>query len=130
MLEWTLGKQTAPSPPSNYWVALTYDAFDPTLDGTSLNEPVVGSYARVEIANDLTTFPAGSGGNPYTKANGIDIVFPEATADYASDISAVYLVDAGTDGDIWYGCDLSSTVTVADGDTPRINSGIFAVDEY
>lgn len=97
--------------PATWYVALSLSAFDPALDGASLNEPTGASYARVAIANDTTTFPAGSGVAPFSITLAIDVAFAQATEDWGTILSA-YLCDAATGGNACYGADATDPTPV------------------
>jgi len=71
--------------PGNVFVEL----FD--LAGAALT---AAGYARLSVVNNATNFPAATGG---TKSNGVDFLFPEATADWG-DIGEAGLYDGATGG--------------------------------
>lgn len=60
-------------------------------------EPSGGAYARVEVANNVTNFPAPSGGNPAQVQNGTAVTYPTTTATWG-DIAGFFLADASTAG--------------------------------
>lgn len=70
---------------------------DPGESGAGIVEPSGGSYARVAVTNNLTNFPAASGG---AKANGVSIGFPVATADWLSGVGLTHvgIFDASSGG--------------------------------
>lgn len=106
--------------PATYYVGLSKaDVLD---DASGLDEPSGGSYARVAIDNDKTTWSNASGG---ALANDIVITFPQATGDWgtcthfaiwnhASDVAEANLIAHGT---------LGTAKAVDTGDTARIASG-------
>ena len=53
VLDAIFGRTSPPSPPANLYVALSTTKPDP--DGTGFTEPEGGGYARVQIANDLSS---------------------------------------------------------------------------
>lgn len=95
---------------------------DPTDDASGLDEPSGGSYARVTVDNDKTTWSTASGG---ALANAITITFPQATGDWgtcthfaiwnhASDTAAANLIAHGA---------LGTSKAVDTGDTARFAIG-------
>lgn len=68
--------------------------------GTGATEPSGGSYARVAVANNKTTWGVASNAS---LSNLITISFPESTASWGT-ITYVFLAAAGTTGvaDIWW----------------------------
>ena len=90
--------------------------------GGNDTEPVGDGYARVAIANDLTTWSDASAVGSGTKDNNIAITFPEATASWGTIIDfAIY--DNPTAGNmIGYGTLLASQA-VTSGNTLQFASG-------
>jgi hypothetical protein len=79
-----------------------------------------GGYARVAVVNNLTNFPAVSGGS---KSNGIAITFPRPTADWGT-VYSVFLADAPGSGNIWRYIDLPSPLVISNGAAaPSIAAG-------
>jgi hypothetical protein len=74
VLDAILGGSTTYMPDPIYIGLMTSE---PNDDGTGVVEPSGGSYARVSVANNLTQWPAASGGQ---KSNANAIEFPTATA--------------------------------------------------
>lgn len=72
------------SPPANWYVGLS--STPPQEDGTGITEPAtLDGYARVEVANNLTQWPAATTeANVGTKQNGQEIEFPTATDPWGS----------------------------------------------
>ena len=64
------------TPDVTYYVGLS--TADPTDDASGNAEPSAGSYARVTITNNETTW--GAAGSSSARANAITIDFPESTA--------------------------------------------------
>jgi hypothetical protein len=126
-LDWLYGNN-AFSPPATVYVALSTGAYTDAATGTSMNEVTGGGYARASVANNTTNFPASTGTNPTTKTNGTAIVFPTASAAYASPVLSVYLVDAATGGNVLHGSDITSQ-TIASGDTPTIAASALTITE-
>ena len=65
--------------PATYYIGLS--KADPTDDASGLDEPSGGSYARVTVTNNKTTWSVASGG---ALANDIAITFPQATGDWGT----------------------------------------------
>ncbi len=82
-------------------------------------EATGGSYARVAITNNLTNFPAASGG---AKANGTAITFTTATASWGTCL-AWALMDASSGGNQITWADMTINKTVDDGDTAEFAVG-------
>lgn len=82
-----------------------------------------GSYARVSITNDATSFPAAAtDGGVTTKTNGIDIQFPQATAAWGT-VTHWGLFDASSGGNLLLHGALSASRSVQSGDAPRWLAG-------
>lgn len=118
-------------PPGIYYIGLSTAAFDPTAIGTAFAEVDFTStgYARVAVTNDLTEWPAATGGNPGFKSNANDINFPTALLDWGT-IESAYLLDDPTTGNALYGADLVSPELVSAADSPTILAGLLIVAEY
>ncbi|MBA7589541.1 hypothetical protein ES708_31626 [subsurface metagenome] len=78
-----------------------------------------GSYARVAVTNNATNFPAAVAG---AKANGTEITFPKATANWGECV-AFAILDAATGGNFMYWGDLTANKIVNDGDTAKFGVG-------
>lgn len=121
LLDHVLGNQ-AYSPGATVWLALYTVAPDDTGGGT---EVTGGSYARKEIANNLTKWPAASGG---TKQNGEEEAFVTATGDWGT-VVAFSIMDAVTAGNFLYWGDLTTSKPVNDGDTAKFPVGSITITE-
>lgn len=108
--------------PATVYVALYTVAPTDTGGGT---EVTGGSYARVEVVNNATNWPAASGG---AKANGAEITFPEATADWGT-VVALAILDAVTAGNFLYWADLTTSKAIGSGDTAKFAVGDLDVTE-
>lgn len=108
---------SAYSAPANLFFALS--TADPLDDASGLAEPGVGGYARVSVTNNLTEFPAASGG---TKSNANDIVFPTATASFGT-ISHMAIFDALVGGNMLAHAPLAVAKLIGIGDTFRFPAG-------
>jgi len=97
--------------PATLYLALS--TADPTDDGTGIAEPGGGSYARLAVANNLTNWPAASGGS---KSNGTDMTFVTATASWGV-ITHMAFFDALTGGNMLAHAALTSSKTIDNGDT-------------
>lgn len=129
MADFYLGGSAAPTPPANWWYVLSTQPYDPTATGSACNE--VGSglgYARAEVANDSTEWVAATGGNPWVKENTSDAGFGTATGSWGS-VQSVYLCDASTGGNIWFGIDCVP-LTVSTGSGAHVPAGAFVTQEY
>jgi hypothetical protein len=89
------GAAMAYTAPTNIHVALFTVAPTDSGGGT---EVTGGSYARVQVTNNATNFPAASAG---LKQNGTAITFAQATADWGT-VVAFGLFDASTSGNLLY----------------------------
>jgi hypothetical protein len=99
----------------------------PTDVNAAGTEVTGGSYARVAITNNATTWPAASGTAPTSKANGIAVTFPAPTANWGVVVGfAIY--DAATVGnEICWGA-LSVNKTINNGDAaPSFGVGTLTI---
>lgn len=87
------------------------DTEDGIISSSSLVEVSGGSYARLEVANDVTHFPAAVAG---VKTNGTQIVFAQATASWGT-VIAVGIYDALA-GNLLYWADLDAPKLVSTDD--------------
>ncbi len=108
---------SAYSAPATLYLALS--TADPTDDGSGLNEPSGGSYARLGVTNNLTNFPAATGGS---KSNGVDFTFVTATASWGV-ISHMAIFDAVSGGNMLAHAALTSSKTIDNGDTVIFEAG-------
>ena len=66
------------TPAADLYVGLSTTAIN--NDGTGITEPdALDGYARVQVTNDLTEWPAAASGGPATKQNANEIAFPTAS---------------------------------------------------
>lgn len=103
--------------PATLYLALS--TADPTDDGSGIAEPSGGSYARLAVTNNLTNWPAASGGS---KSNGADFTFATATASWGV-ISHMAIYDAVTGGNMLAHAALTSSKTIDNGDTVIFETG-------
>jgi hypothetical protein len=108
------------TPASDLYIALYTVAPTDAGGGT---EVTGGSYARVQVTNDLTTWAAVSSG---TKVNDIDFTFPTATGDWGTVVAAAILDGPAADNFLCWG-DLLVNKVVSTGDTFRILTGNFTI---
>lgn len=106
---------------SNYYLALSTTPIG--NDGTGVTEVSGGSYARVTIANNKTSWASAASG---TLDNLISFEFPESSASWGT-ISYVALYDAASGGNILYFGALDSTRAVATATTVLFAAGGISV---
>lgn len=104
------------TPPTNWHVGLSTTII--SEDGTGATEPADG-YARVEVANNLTNFPASTNGE---KSNGTEITFPEATGEWG-EVTYFFISDASTLGNMVAFGQLTIAKVIQTGDTARFQVG-------
>lgn len=127
LLDHVLGRTTYTAPATLY-VVLSLSPFDPLATGSACDEITGGAYARVASTNNTTEWPNASSAIPSIKANASDLVFPAATADWGTPMSA-YLGDASSSGNLLYGADLPSSSDVPIGETFKIFASTFIFSE-
>jgi hypothetical protein len=117
MLDHFIGASAYSAPATlHFWASTT----DPTNDGSGKTEPAVGAYARVGVTNNLTNFPASSGG---AKSNASAILWIEATASWGN-IGWIGAADDDPGGnDLFYGDITGGVVSVGDNQILRILAG-------
>jgi len=98
------GKVATPVIPSTYYVGVSTTT--PNTDGTGVTEPSGGSYARVAISNDGTSFNVPDSNGLVT--NKQDLVFPESTTNWGI-VTNYVIYDSLTNGNLlMYGALTSS----------------------
>jgi hypothetical protein len=102
--------------PATVYVALFTAAPTDAGGGT---EVTGGSYARKDVTNNATNFPAASGG---AKSNGTAITFVTATGNWGTCV-AFGLFDAVSGGNLLYWADLAVSKAVNSGDTASFATG-------
>lgn len=107
---------TAYSIPATYYFALFTSAPDDTGGGTEVSG---GSYARAAVTNNVTNFPAPTGG---VSANGTAISFAQATASWGT-VTHFGIFDALTGGNLIVWGALTTPKTVATNDTVSFSAG-------
>ena len=107
--------------PNTWFLAVIKDiAPTPYVSGAELDEPVGGSYGRVEIANDAATWSNLGTANISTLQ--VQVNFADASADWGT-IRYWALCDAVVDGNPYFVGQLESPQVVRLGDTPVVNVG-------
>lgn len=98
ILNLLFGATSLATNPGTFYMGLSTTTI--LADGSGATEPTGGSYARVALANNKTTFSVSTVG---TLTNLITISFAESTLSWGT-ITYVFLASAGTTGvnDIWY----------------------------
>ena len=110
-LDLIFGAQALTGPANLFFALFTANPSD-AGGGTEVSG---GSYARVSVTNNLTNFPAASGGS---KQNGTAITFATASASWGV-VTAVGIFDASTAGNLLYWTTISSK-TIDANDTVSI----------
>lgn len=105
--------QTTPSLPNTYYIGLSTTA--PSADGSGVNEPSGGSYARVA----LTTLSVPEDG---VVSNLQDIEFPESTEDWGT-VTHFVLYDAANGGHLLMGDALAKPRTIQSENQLRFKAG-------
>lgn len=129
VLDTFIGGQ-AYSPPANLYIALfTTGTVGETSTGAvpTAVEVTGGTYTRVSVANNLTQWPAASG-TPTLKSNANTISFPTATADWGT-ITQWAILDAATNGNIYYYGTFDVAKTILNGDTATLPTGALKIYE-
>lgn len=90
----------------------------PNEDGTGFTEPVGGSYARVAVTNNTTSFPAATTvSGDTTKVNGVKFTFPNPTGNWgALGHYGWFLASSG--GTPEYTNPFDAAITAKSGNTP------------
>ena len=110
--------------PANLYFALFTAAPSDSGGGT---EVTGGSYARVNMTNDATNFPAATTtAGVTTKKNGTTIQFAQATANWGT-VTHWGVFDASTSGNLIVHGALSASRSVVSGDAPRFLADAFSL---
>ena len=105
-------KNGAMAQPTNLYVGLTTTTITDAHTGTTVpGEPGAGAYARKKC-NTFTNAAAGS------LTNNIEIVFPEATANWGT-VTDFFVADHSTTGDIIGYAKLSAAKKIGTNDTAQ-----------
>lgn len=106
--------------PGTLHFGLWTTALDDTSTGDTAGEPVGNNYARQSLTNNLTNFPAASGG---AKSNGVAITGWSASGGNWGTVTHLGILDAATSGNMLAWADLTVAKTINDGDTAEIPIG-------
>jgi hypothetical protein len=88
--------------------------------GGTVSEPSGGGYARVAVSNNLSSFPAASGG---TKSTSGQLTFPNSTAAWGT-IQSLFVADAAAGGNVLAMADLTAPQTISSaGSGPKVAAG-------
>ena len=92
-------------------------------------EATGGSYARVSITGNTTNWPTISSGQ--VMSSGVAFTFPTATADWSSqsNMVAAALLDASSNGNMYYFGALTQAKPVLNGDTASFASAAVTITE-
>ena len=121
LLNHTFGGTTY-SPVATMYVGLS--TANPTDTGSFTGECTGGSYARVAITNNKTTWSTSSAGS---LSNAITLTFPTATASWGT-VTYFFIADASTGGTIIAYGQLSASKTIDTGDTALFNIGDLTIN--
>ena len=102
--------------PAKVYVALYTAAPTDAGGGTEVSG---GDYARVEVVNNATNFPAAESG---AKSNGTDITFTTATDSWGT-VVAFGIFDAAEEGNLLLWAGLTANKTIDSGDTAKFAVG-------
>lgn len=111
-------------PPATLYIGLSSTALAADTDVPT--EPTGGAYARANVTNNATNFPATGGDG--IKQNGTTITFPTATADWGAALTHFFIADAatGTTNILAYG-PLGAAKTITNGDTASFAAGALTI---
>lgn len=92
-------------------------------------EPVGGDYARLQVANNATQFPAASG-TPTRKTNANLLSWPTATASWGTVLEWA-IMDAAVGGNVlyWGAFTTAQRREILTGDTATIAAGVLDITE-
>lgn len=105
------------TPPATLYIGLSTTPIN--IDGTGATEPSGGSYTRVGVTNDKTTWSNAVNG---TLLNSITITFPESTASWGT-ITYAFIADALSGGNIWFYDTLTPSKVVQSATTVLFQNG-------
>ena len=112
VLDAVFGQTALPAIGTTYIALYTVTPTAVNVGGT---EVTGGSYARVAFTNNTTNWPAATGTNPASKANGVAVTFPAPTANWGVVVGfAIY--DALTVGNelAWGALTVNKTINNGD----------------
>lgn len=118
LLNWLFRGSAAPTLPGTWYIA----AYTDTACTTEVSG---GSYARVGVTRDTSSFAAASG---KATSNLSSITFPSPTGNYT--INGIAVTDASSGGTQWYFKALAAPVSVTNGGPAAvINVGDLDIEE-
>jgi len=120
VLDHVFGGATYTPPATLYAQAYTATPSD-SGGGTQIT---TNGHARVAITNNLTNFPAASGG---AKSNGTAITWGAASGGSWGDVAAVGFFDASSGGNLIGWSDVPAAKTIDDGDVLFIPVGALTI---
>lgn len=123
LLDLAFGAVAFTAPATVYAAAYTVAFNDAGTGGTEVSG---NAYARVAVTNNLTNFPAASGG---AKTNGTALIWPMATPAGWGTIVAVGFWDASSGGNFLGGDPAITPVAVALNSTFRVQAGALALSQ-
>lgn len=112
--------------PTTVYVALSTAAYSDAATGAAMTEVAGNGYARVAVTNNATNWPGASSGS---KSNGVSFTFPAATGAGWGTVTAFYICDALSGGNVLYGGDLTIARSVSGGDTASFAVGAITITE-
>lgn len=117
------------TPPGTLYLCLSTAAFTALATGVAMSEIAAADYGRLAVANNGTTWSAGTGGAvPSEKHNLIEFAFAAATNSWGTPQSA-YLADAATAGNALFGSDITNPQLINIGDIAKIAAAAFVFNE-
>ena len=121
------------SAPANVYLALCTATIDDTKTGATITECTYGSYARTQIGtgnNQTDAWNAGTGTTTVTVTNKNAITCPTSsgTTNTITDIAVVDSATIGA-GNVLYWATLGTSVTINNGDTPKVNASALSIVE-
>ena len=114
LLDYMFGQTTSFSPPDTFYVALS--TTDPGSDGSTISEPVGGSYARVGVAK------ADWSRVSFEVDNDNVVQFAQATGSWGT-ITHFALFDSLSGGNFLGSNALDSSKVISSGNNPEFSAG-------
>lgn len=113
------------TPAATTYIGLWTAALSDSSTGSTAGEVSGGSYARVGLTNDQTSWSEATAG---ALSNAIEVDFGAATGNWGT-ITHGAIIDASSNGNILYWFDLTASKTVNDGDSATFPVGDIDVSE-
>lgn len=107
--------------PATVYIALSTTT--PADDGSNFTEPSGNNYSRPAVTNNVTNFPAASGGS---KSNGTEIAFPQASGSWGT-VTHFAVFDAISGGNQLGSGALTTPKAVGANDTPKFPIGSLTI---